>query len=176
MANTLVEFDSPIGLTLTLKLYAYGADTQLASVSSTEKTNDKGRYSSTVTAGLTGWHHARIIDASNNLIARGAVFMRDDTMVHYVQDTLDPKGQQISSHEGVAAAGSTNTITLGATAVATDDYYKDHAVRIIRGTGVGQVRAGNSYVGATKVLTVNTNWAITPDTTSEYQLIGYLPT
>lgn len=175
MANTIVEFEAPEGLTLTLRLYAYGADTQLASVSATEKTNDKGRYTATVTAGLTGWHHARIIDGSSNLIARGSVHMRDDAAIHYMQDIRDPRGQELSAHDGLAQAGASGSITLSSVASAIDDFYNNHAVRIVGGTGVGQVRMISDYVGSTKVATVNTAWSTNPDTTSVYQLIGYMP-
>lgn len=85
----IVEFDAPEGLTLTLKLYAYGSDTEASSTSSTEKSNDKGRYESTISNSLTDWHHARIIDGSNNLIARGAVKMSTSNGVYYVKDSAD---------------------------------------------------------------------------------------
>lgn len=175
MANTIVEFDGPEGLTLTLKLYSYGSDTEASSTSCTQKTNDKGRYASTVTAGLTGWYHARIIDGSNNLIVRGCVHMRDDANIHYVQDARDPKGQELSSHDGKAQAGGNTSITLASIASSIDDFYNNHAVRIVSGTGVGQVRVIDDYNGITKVATVNSAWSTNPDSTSIYQLIGYLP-
>lgn len=44
MATQSLEFNATSGLTITAKLFALEADTVVASVVATEKTNDKGRY------------------------------------------------------------------------------------------------------------------------------------
>lgn len=66
---------------------------------------------------------------------------------------------------GLAQAGTSTTITLPATAVATNDYYLGTVVTIASGTGVGQSRLIEGYVGSTKVATVAA-WTTTPDATS----------
>lgn len=76
---------------------------------------------------------------------------------------------------GTAQAGAAGTITLDASASATDDKYKYAAVTIISGTGIGQTRVGTGYVGSTKVLTVDTNWLINPDNTSGFKLESLMP-
>ena len=76
------------------------------------------------------------------------------------------------SNVGVATAGAPTTITLAATAVATNDYYDGAIVQILSGTGVGQSRIIIGYVGATKVATVADAWATQPDNTSVYMVRG----
>lgn len=70
-----------------------------------------------------------------------------------------------------AQAGAAGTITLDASAVATDDYYNDQVVVIVGGTGVGQARLISDYVGSSKVASVVPNWATNPSTDSIFQII-----
>jgi hypothetical protein len=70
-----------------------------------------------------------------------------------------------------AQAGAAGTITLDASASATDDFYLDQLVAIVGGTGVGQVRLISDYVGSTKVASVVPNWVTNPDATSIFHLI-----
>ncbi|MDP3772993.1 MAG: hypothetical protein Q8Q85_01875 [Gemmatimonadales bacterium] len=71
---------------------------------------------------------------------------------------------------GTAQAGGANTITLDATANATDDFYKGHVIRLTAGTGINQIREIIGYVGATKVATVAVNWGTNPDATSVFRI------
>lgn len=75
---------------------------------------------------------------------------------------------------GTAAGGAAGSITLDGSASATDDFYaspnRPCRVRIVEGTGAGQSRFANDYVGSTKVLTVTQNWATNPDSTSVFIL------
>jgi len=70
----------------------------------------------------------------------------------------------------LATAGAAATITLDAAASAVDNFYNELSIQIIGGTGVGQVRTAVSYVGATKVLSVNRAWTTNPDNTSVFTL------
>lgn len=76
------------------------------------------------------------------------------------------------AHGGTAQAGAAGTITLAAGASATNDLYKGDEVAILAATGGGQCRMITSYVGATKVATVDWNWTVTPDSTSVYEVRG----
>ena len=71
---------------------------------------------------------------------------------------------------GAAQAGSTSTITLKSTASATDDVYNGMYVTITSGTGSGQIRLIEDYVGSTKVATVAEAWTTAPDATSNYSI------
>jgi hypothetical protein len=71
---------------------------------------------------------------------------------------------------GVAQAGSSTTITLKSTASATNDIYNGMYVTITSGTGSGQTRLIEDYVGSTKVATVDVAWATAPNNTSNYEI------
>ncbi len=68
--------------------------------------------------------------------------------------------------DGTAQAGSTTTITLDASASSVDNYYRGAVVQILSGAGAGQSRTIFSYVGSTKVATMDLPWATAPDNTS----------
>lgn len=69
---------------------------------------------------------------------------------------------------GTAVTGTSTTITLDSSASITDDEYNGCEVRIVSGTGAGQVRVISDYVGSTKVATVSTAWSVNPDSSSQY--------
>ncbi len=79
------------------------------------------------------------------------------------------------ARRGTATAGGASTITLDGSAVATNSYYKNTKILIESGTGVGQVRGYASYVGSTKVYTVDSAWTVQPDNTSVFALIPDVP-
>lgn len=71
---------------------------------------------------------------------------------------------------GTAQAGGTNSITLDAGASATDGFYSRSRVTITGGTGASQSRLISHYVGSTKVVSTNRNWATAPDNTSVFTI------
>lgn len=73
-------------------------------------------------------------------------------------------------HSGTAQAGSANTITLDSGASATNNAYQYDILSITGGTGAGQSKWIASYVGSTKVATVNSNWVTNPDSTSTFEI------
>ena len=74
----------------------------------------------------------------------------------------------------LAQAGAANSITLTASASATNDAYNGFTLRIIGGSGMGQSRAITAYNGTTKVATVSPNWVTVPDNSSIYAFgLGY---
>ena len=84
-----------------------------------------------------------------------------------------------SVNEGLAQGGTSASITLNASASATDDAYNGQLVFIRSGTGQDQVAMVEDYVGSTKVATIRTRaasgqWATTPNTTSAYVMIPNL--
>lgn len=70
-----------------------------------------------------------------------------------------------------AQTADAGSITLDASASATDDFYNDQVVVIVGGVGVGQARLISDYVGATKVASVVPNWTLNPDFTSVFILL-----
>ena len=71
---------------------------------------------------------------------------------------------------GTAQGGNSHSITLAATASATDGIYNRNLLVITDNTGVGQTRTIVDYNGTTKVAVADRNWYIQPDATSDYQI------
>lgn len=71
-----------------------------------------------------------------------------------------------------AQAGASTTITLDASASATNDFYNDTQISIVSGTGAGQTRFITDYDGSTKVATVST-WAVNPSSDSVFVIWGF---
>ena len=88
--------------------------------------------------------------------------------------TLTASG--VTSDTGTAQAGGSNTITLkSASSFITDDQPNGMFIAITAGTGSGQTRHIDDYVGSTKVLTVFPAWDTQPDNTSQYEIKAFKP-
>jgi ABC-type cobalamin/Fe3+-siderophores transport system ATPase subunit len=70
-----------------------------------------------------------------------------------------------------AAAGANGSITLDASASATDDFYKGSWIYLTGGTGAGQARLCTAYVGSTQVASIAPNWATNPDNTTTFAIL-----
>ena len=88
---------------------------------------------------------------------------------HTTDGTFGQVNQAVRS--GTAQGGGTSTITLDASASATDDLYNGCVVWIVAGVGAGQAGVITDYVGSTKVATVDNNWRTNPDNTSVFVLL-----
>ena len=77
----------------------------------------------------------------------------------------------VTTDNGTAQAGTSNTITLkSSSAYTSDDQCVGLHIKITSGTGSGQVRHITDYVASTKVATVYPAFTTTPDNTSQYQV------
>jgi hypothetical protein len=74
----------------------------------------------------------------------------------------------ITDGTAVGAGNGINQIELNGDAFTTDGAYDPAMVAIVEGTGSGQCRNILEYDGATKIATVDRNWKVAPDNTSEY--------
>ncbi len=85
--NTPVEFITATGLSMTLKLFPFGSDSQANSPDDTftEETNRKGVYTAVVTEGLVGWHSAHIYIGSD-LFDVKSVYMYNSTKICRCED------------------------------------------------------------------------------------------
>jgi hypothetical protein len=72
---------------------------------------------------------------------------------------------------GTAQAGGAASLTLAAGESSTNDIFAGDRIVIVGGLGVGEHGIITTYDGGTKVATMSQNWVITPDNTSEYELI-----
>ena len=66
-----------------------------------------------------------------------------------------------------------NQIQLDSSAQSYDGAYDPAMISIISGSGDGQTRLILQYEGSIRLATVDRNWKIQPDTTSEYIIIGH---
>ncbi|MCK4788135.1 MAG: hypothetical protein KAV87_30610 [Desulfobacteraceae bacterium] len=74
----------------------------------------------------------------------------------------------IIREETCQAGGGNDEVILDAAASAVNDFYIYDLIVLSSGTGAGQQRHIDSYVGATNICTVNRNWTTNPDATTGY--------
>jgi len=91
----------------------------------------------------------------------------DSTSQYFVMADDTP----LVTDHGLAQAGENTTITLRDSASAIDSTYEDQIIQIMAGTGRGQFRLIDSYVGSTKVATIHGTWTTNPDATSVYVMV-----
>ena len=87
--------------------------------------------------------------------------------------SIIPDDTPLVTDHGVATAGTGDTITIRASASAISSTYANSIIMIMAGTGQGQSRLIESYVGATKVVTICSSWTTNPDNTSVYVIMPY---
>jgi hypothetical protein len=74
---------------------------------------------------------------------------------------------------GTATAGAASTITLEASKTMLLNQWANYQIRIISGTGLGQIRTiSSNTAGASSVITVSAAWTTVPDATSVYRIEG----
>lgn len=76
-----------------------------------------------------------------------------------------------TTRSGTAQAGAAGTITLDASASATDDFYNDQIIFLTGATGAGQARRIDDYAGSSKVATIAPNWQTNPDSTTTFAIL-----
>ena len=75
-------------------------------------------------------------------------------------------------HSGTAQAGNSVHITLAAAASATNGVYNRNLLVLTDGTGADQTRTVIDYNGSTKIATIDREWRVNPDATTEYQIVA----
>jgi hypothetical protein len=93
------------------------------------------------------------------------------TALAAVATDVDQLQEAVSLRRGIAQAGGTTSITLDAAASGTDNLYNNHLVVTVAGTGAGQARFIRSYVGGTKVATVNRAWVTNPASDTVFHIL-----
>ena len=84
--------------------------------------------------------------------------------------SVDTDDDSTIIHSGTASAGGLNTITLAIGAPAFPSMYTGNTITLTGGAGSGQSRTIAGYEANTRVATVSSNWATTPDATSTYRI------
>lgn len=100
---------------------------------------------------------------SSALVVTGVTFAGTDASL------VATPGSVGAMAAGTATAGGSTTLTNGSASWATNQW-TNFQVRIVSGTGAGQVRSIASNTGT--VLTVSSAWGTNPDATSVYRIEG----
>lgn len=114
------------------------------------------------------------VDANNRIAGIQGTLTTLDGLSGADGDTLKVlSGQldELSLRRNQATAGGASTITLDASASATNDYYTGQTIALVGGTGAGQARRITGYVGSTKVVTVNRAWVTNPSTDTIFRIV-----
>ena len=111
----------------------------------------------------TDWLPVNSPATDNQLDQRAVETAAVDGKLEYIRVTNGGTGY-IDDNGNVAGA-TDNTITLAPTASAVNGTYDNMNVYITSGTGVGQLRTISTYVGATKIATLTSNWTTNPSPT-----------
>jgi len=132
-----------------------------------------GNAAGTVTELANGWYQLEFTAADLDTV--GALAVRiGEALVDFVlvqhQVVVDTPYLTEVVRTGTAQAGAASSITLDASASATDDLYNGCTIQIVSGTGAGQVNVIADYNGTTKVATVAQAWATNPANDSVFVL------
>lgn len=143
--------------------------TGLAGSMTTQLSEDSGAFAAVTNSpseiGSTGIYYLDLV--AGEVDSDIMVFKAADTNAYQYVEVLRPEP---CVESGVAQAGTASTLTLRSGASSVDDFYNGLQVEIVRGTGLGQVRAISNYVGSSKLATLDRDWSTTPDTTSVYKI------
>jgi hypothetical protein len=115
---------------------------------------------------------------SNALEVAGAVW--DEVLTGATHNTPTSAGRRMRELAGyvvfagiaVGSGNGVNQIELDTDASALDGAYDPALISIVEGTGAGQSRLVLQYDGATRIATVDRNWKIEPNATSEFVITG----
>jgi len=91
MATQTLEFNAGSGLTISCKLFALESDTVVATVTATEKTNDKNRYSVAFTSVAAGAYRL------NGFVGAVGGFVNEVYDLLLVTDTFAPRSEAASN-------------------------------------------------------------------------------
>jgi hypothetical protein len=126
-----------------------------------------------------------VINGQTNVIGNGTLFTSSLNVGDYiqVQNTTATETKRVSSITNntllEVASGFSNTFTAANVAVTypyaanpANDFYNYCILKITSGTGAGQFRNINDYVndGARKIVVLDTEFTVAPDTTSNYEV------
>ena len=141
-------------------------------------------------AGLTGipWNSAWDAEAQSEMADALAAFFTsaaqlvddvwDEVLTGATHNVNNSAGKRLRGIDaafevssGTARAGTSTSITLAADESATDDIYNGDRIVIVGGTGQGEHSIATDYDGTSKVATMSKAWVVTPDATSEYEVV-----
>lgn len=150
------------------------------SLSATEMDADKVNVMGIDVAGSEWNDVAKIFDVQSDLDNIADVVWDEilTGQLHNVQNSAgkrlrDIAAQAIHTDTAQGPAANGNQIELAASASDIDGAYDPSMITIIDGTGAGQTRLIYQYEGSAKIATVDRNWKVNPDNTSEYIIFSH---
>jgi len=87
--------------------------------------------------------------------------------IHHIKITANGTGY-LSTTNTFSSVTNSSVIVLNTNASQTDDIYNNSTLYLSSGLGSGQLRKAVNYVGATRTLTVNSAFSVTPNTSTIY--------
>ena len=155
-ASPNFDFGAGVGDTqLNLRAYSGGIELENMGDTGTDLASIEGNVSLTLNANCDG----------GTVAMRGATQLTDNS--GNVAVTIASPNIDVL-HQGQAQSATANTITLAASASATDGVYDPGEIIIVAGTGAGQARGILGYNGTSKVAVIDKDWRTNPDSTSSY--------
>jgi hypothetical protein len=152
----------------TVRVYKNGSTTEDTSTGSSTFTFDSKTGINYVTVAL---NTSFFVPNSDYFIVLDSMTLDGQTVSAVVaQFSIENRSSVAPVLRGLAAAGSSSSITFDSNASANASYYNGNIVRIVSGTGSGQSRVIYSYTTG-RVASVTPNWTTAPDTTSYYQVV-----
>ena len=103
-----------------------------------------------------------------------AVWQTTNANLIGTMDTAGANVAALTTRTNVAQTGGASTITLDQGASTIDNFYRYQYVVVIGGTGIGQARKISSYVGSTRVATIDIPWSIILDSTSKFAIVPFI--
>jgi len=128
------------------------------------------------TVSLSATTVATTTDVTNQVTANATAISGDSVAADNLEAEYDGTGYKSYLRRNTAQAGAAGSITLDASASASDDYYLNTHIAILSGTGAGQYRLCTAYNGTSKVASTKPNWVTNPDATSVFAVFptGYV--
>ena len=113
------------------------------------------------------------LTAGGNIKADALAVSGDTTAADNLESAYDGTGYTgaggIVRASTAQAGGGVDTIVLDAGASASNDVYNGCVIRLLAGTGAGEIRIITDYNGTTKVATIDRAWTA-PDATTTFEI------
>ena len=164
-ATPSIDFGAAVGNTnVNFRHYSGGVEVENMGQTGADTMSLEGHGQYVINANCTG----------GNLAVRGH-FKKTDNSGNAVTISDDANFKTSVINFGIAQGAGTgnNQIQLASEASSTDGAYDPSVVFIVAGTGMGQTRLVLQYAGATRTATVDRNWKVNPDSTSEYRIMAH---
>ena len=112
----------------------------------------------------TTYYEKQLYDVVRSILS---ISITDDDLYNELNSLRVTQVQE----QGTATSASSTTLVDTVERKESNDYWSGGTVEILSGTGIGQTREITDFVQSTATVTVNPDWATTPDTTSVYMLV-----